>query len=239
MTVQAFISYSFQDKDIMGRLKKTLQNDGIKCYVAQHDEDYGSSLSEKLEKAIDDSDTVIAIVTKNSSSSSSVGSEIGYAKKAGTRIIPFVESGVSVPVMLQGIEYVSFTYSALDSACQRISRFLNKQSPKLDYEEMIDDSTEETVVIENGGSQTYSYDLDVDDTLVGQIKSDKPINVFIVNNRNLRLFEDEYEFSYEDGIERAKKYKFNFQPPRFGTWNIIIENEESDDAEVDVYLDVK
>lgn len=224
----------------MNILKKTLQNNDIKCYVAQHDEDYGSSLSEKLEKAIDNSDTVVVIVTRNSFSSSSVGSEIGYAKKAGTRIIPFVESSVTVPVMLQGIEYVSFTHSALDSACQRVSRFLNKQSSKLDYEEMInDDSTEETVVIENGGSQTYSYDLDIDDTLVGQIKSDKPINVFIVNNRNLRLFEDDNEFSYEDGIERAKKYKFNFQPPRFGTWNIVIENEESDDAEVDVYLDAK
>ena len=88
--------------------------------------------------------------------------------------------------------------------------------------------------------RAYPYDLLFDDTLVGTINCDIPVNIFIVNNRNLRLLEDDDdEFRYEEGIERAKKFKFRFQPPREGAWNVVIENEESDDAEVDVYLDVK
>lgn len=239
MGLQVFISYSFSDKNVMNKLKNILQDYGFKCYVSQHDEDFGSFLPAKLSNAIDNSDAVIVILTNNSSLSPSVNQEIGYAKSSGKRIIPLLESGVPLPVFLQGTEYVGFSNSTLDQACQKITKFLGTRNFKQDEEAMNIDSTEETVVIDGGESQIYSYDLDVDDTLVGQIKSNKPVNVWIVNNRNLRLFEDDYEFSFEDGIERAKKYKFNFQPPRFGTWYIIIENEESDDAEVDVHLDVK
>lgn len=223
----------------MNKVKKALQSNGLKCYVAEHDEDYGSSLPDKLSAAIDNSDVVIVILTQNGSSSSSVNQEIGYAKKAGKRIIPLVESGAPVPILLQGTEQVRFTFNTLDDACKKISRFMNTKLSKLNDESTSDDSTEETVVIESEASQIYSYDLDEDERLVGQISSDNPINIFIVNNRNLRLFEDDYEFSYEDCIERAKRYKINFQPPRAGTWNVIIENEESDNAEVDVHLDVK
>jgi hypothetical protein len=224
----------------MNRLKKTLQKNGINCYVALHDEDYGGSLSEKLEMAIDESDAVIVILTRNSFSSSSVGSEIGYAKSSGTRIIPLLESGTSLPVFLQGLEYVSFTPATLDQACNKISRFIARKLESEEDEQEIDESTEETFVLENGEWQVYPYDLSYDDTLVGKISSDRPVNIFIVNNRNLRIFEDEVdEFTYEEGIERAKKFKFSFQPPREGTWNVIIENEESDDAEVEVNLDVE
>lgn len=227
----------------MNTLKRSLQNVNINCYAAGHDEDYGGSLPDKLSSAINNSYVVIVILTSNGSSSSSVNQEIGYAKRADKRIIPFIESGVLVPVFLQGTEYISFTTHTLDSACQKVARFLVTKLGEHDYENIDDKdndiSTEETVVIENGDSQIYPYDLDEDEKLVGKISSDKPVNIYIVNKRNLRLFEDDYEFSYEDGIESAKKYKINFRPPRSGTWNIVIENEQSDDVEVEVFLDVK
>ena len=70
--MQAFISYSFQDQKIMNKLKTTLLNDGINYYVAAHDENYGDSLSDKLESEIDNSDCVIVILTRNSESSLSI-----------------------------------------------------------------------------------------------------------------------------------------------------------------------
>jgi len=102
-----------------------------------------------------------------------------------------------------------------------------------------DDSTDETIIIKEGEWKIYTYDIDENNKLVGQINSDGPVNIYIVNNRNLRLFEDDDDFTEEDGIENAKRYKINFQPPRAGTWNIVIENAEDVDAEVDVFLDVK
>jgi len=224
----------------MNRLKNTLQDDDIRCYVAAHDEDYGSSLPGKLSTNIDNSDILIVILTHNSSNSSTVGQEIGYAKKAGKRIIPLIESGTPLPVMLQGSEYVTFTLPTLDSACKKISGFINTKISKDRFESVVnDDAIDVSVVINNYKPLIYEFDLLEDQTMIGQITSDKPVNVFIVNNRNLRLYENDQEFSYEDGLERTKRFKINFQPPRSGIWNVIIENEESDDADVDVYLDVK
>lgn len=236
--MRAFISYSFHDKEIKNRLKKILESDSIKCYDAAHDEDYGNSLPGKLSSNIDNSDVLIVILTQNSSSSSTVGQEIGYAKKAGKRIIPLIESGISLPVMLQGSEYSTYTLSTLDSACRKISRFILEKFSSNSIEDVINESIDETIVVDSEDAMIYDFDLEDGNTLVGQISANMPINIFIVNNRNLRLFENEDGFNYEDGIERAKRYKINFHPPRPGTWNVIIENEESGDADVDVNLTV-
>ena len=78
MTVKAFISYSFKDKEMMDILRKNLQSEGVECYVSQYDEDYGGILPEKLTSAIDDNDIVMVILTKN-------GSKSDYSK-SGNRL---------------------------------------------------------------------------------------------------------------------------------------------------------
>lgn len=228
----------------MNSLKTRLQTDGITCYVAEHDDDYGSSLSEKLEMAIDKSDVVIVILTSNSILSSSVGSEIGYAKRAGKRIIPLIESNISTPVFLQGKEEVRFNHNTVDETCKKISKFINTKLSHKNNSKISDNSTEETVVIESGDYQLYCYELDEGQTLVGQINSDIPVNVFIVNNRNLGLFDEGDEFVSEYSTERVKKCKISFEAPRSGEWNVLVQNEEDDqeeypDAEVEVFLDAK
>lgn len=224
----------------MNRLKKFLQSSDIRCYVAAHDQDYGRSLYDKLSEAIDSSDAMIVILTHNGSLSASVNQEIGYAKSAGKRIIPLIESGVTVPILLQGTEYVTFSSDKLEEACKKVSGFINTKLSKNGFESVVnDDAIDVSVVIDNYEPLIYEFNLLEDETIIGQIISDKPVNVFIVNNRNLRLYENDQEFSYEDCIERTKRYKINFQPPRSGIWNVVIENEESDDVDVDVYLDVK
>ncbi|TBR09340.1 MAG: toll/interleukin-1 receptor domain-containing protein [Candidatus Nitrosotenuis sp.] len=129
MTIQAFISYSFNDTDLMNKLKKSLESHGAKCYVAKHDEDYGGSLPDKLTSAIDESPVVIAILTKYGSSSSTVNQEIGYAKKARKRIIPLLEEGVPIPVFLQGIEHARFTPDNVDRIFKKISKFVTTKMP--------------------------------------------------------------------------------------------------------------
>lgn len=238
---QAFISYSFEDNSIMKKLKKTLQSKGIKCYVAEHDENYGNSLSTKLSDAIDNSKAVIVILTQKGSMSLSVGQEIGYAKKAKKQVIPLVEKSVNLPVMLQGLEYIPFDTNNIDNACAKISKFLTRQFSEIDEsdEESDDEIFDETIMLDIGEHQIYSYDLDEDDKIVGKIKSDVPINVFVVSNYGLRLFENDKEFNYEDGGEKIKRIKINFETYRGGPWHVIIENEDSDEAEVDVYLQRK
>lgn len=129
MEVGAFISYSFNDAELMNKLKRSLESQGAKCYVAQHDEDYGGSLPDKLTSAIDENHVVLAILTKNGSSSSTVNQEIGYAKKAKKRIIPLLEEGVSIPVFLQGIEHARFTPDNADKIFAKISKYVTTKMP--------------------------------------------------------------------------------------------------------------
>ncbi len=102
--------------------------------------------------------------------------------------------------------------------------------------ELEDDSFDETIILNNGEQQIYSYDLEEGDKIVGKIEADNPINVFVVNNYGLRLFKNEEEFNFEDGGEKIKRVKINFETHRGGPWHVVIENEDYDDTEVKVYL---
>jgi len=53
------------------------------------------------------------------------------------------------------------------------------------------------------------------------------------------LFNSGKEFNYENGGEKIKRIKINFETYRGGSWHVIIENEDSDEAEVEVYLQEK
>ena len=87
--------------------------------------------------------------------------ELGYAKKAGKRIIPLVEKGVNLPVMLQGLEYKKFDRSSLVHTCIEISELLSKyfpQTPGDESEVSDDDVTDVTIVLGNEEYEIYPYD---------------------------------------------------------------------------------
>ena len=226
----------------MRQLKNTLQQDGIECYVAKHDANYGGLIYTKLSSAIDNSKAVIAILTQKGCASPSVNQELGYAKKAGKRIIPLVDKGVNLPVMLQGLEYKKFDRSSLDHTCIEISELVSRYFPQiLDDESEVsdDDVTDVTIVLDNEEYEVYLYDLDKGRKIIGEIKSNVPINVFVVRNYGLKRFENDGEFDYEGGGEKVKRIKINFEIPGRGPWYVIIENEEYDEAEIVVYLKVE
>jgi len=103
-------------------------------------------------------------------------------------------------------------------------------------EEIEDESFDEVIILNKGEDQIYSYDLDPGDKIVGEIKSEQPINVFVVSNYGLRLYKKEEDFNFEDGGERIKRIKINFETHAGGPWHVIIENENSSETEVEVYL---
>ena len=78
--------------------------------------------------------------------------------------------------------------------------------------------------------------LDKGGKIIGEIKSNVPINVFVVRNYELKHFKNGGEFDYEDGGETIKRIKINFEIPERDSWYVIIENEEYDEAEIAVYL---
>ena len=94
-------------------------------------------MPEKIQKAIDDSDAFIVLLTKQASTSPSVNQEIGFAKKAGRKIIPMVEEGVDVGVLLQGYEVLRFNLENVQEAIKKVTDYIAKVFPKKEDDTLI------------------------------------------------------------------------------------------------------
>jgi hypothetical protein len=105
-----FLSHSGKDEQIAEKFRNQLEQMNSKVYMFEHDQQPGTNVTSKLTKAIDDSEMIFVLLTKQSEHSSYVHQEIGFAKKAGKHIIPFVEAGTdpSILGMLTGEEYLKF-----------------------------------------------------------------------------------------------------------------------------------
>ncbi len=105
-----FFSHSGKDEQIAEKLKRQLEQMGSDVYMFEHDQQPGADITEKITKAIDNYNILFTLFTKNGGQSSYVQQEIGYAKKAGKIIVPFVESGISQEIlgMVANVEYIKF-----------------------------------------------------------------------------------------------------------------------------------
>lgn len=235
--MQIFVSYAFADGKIMNLMKECLQRREIEVYIAEHDLQLGKPLSRKIQNAIENSDALIAIVTRDKPSPS-VNQEVGYATKAGIPVIPFVEREAKVGFMLGDIERVQFDENTVAQACEKVANYLIHQLGKTrENGDLVEDELLNLrKVIED--YEIYSYRLTKGSVLVGEIRTDNPVNVFLVNTRNLKLFEDQDAFDYDEGSDAVTRYSFRFVVPKTCEWHLIIENEREGDAEVDIKLRV-
>lgn len=120
MAFRVFISHSTADLGLVYQLKYWLEANGIETYLAEAHPQPGISLSEKVSNAIDQSNCVIAVLTRDGTRSQWVNQEIGYAKKAGRIVVPLVEQGVPHTGFVQDVEYVSFSRGNPTDAINRI-----------------------------------------------------------------------------------------------------------------------
>ncbi|MHA1829702.1 MAG: hypothetical protein ACTSX6_13770, partial [Candidatus Heimdallarchaeaceae archaeon] len=74
------------------------------------------------------------------------------------------------------------------------------------------------IVLEADSYETFTLGLRENEHLLGEISSEDPINVFLVNRYSLNKFENQEDFSYEDcgcgeGIMRTR---IDFTPAKAG-----------------------
>jgi hypothetical protein len=110
--IQIFLSHNTRDRDWCEWLMAEAVKHGIKPYLAEHDQQAGGNLADKIEAAIDASAAVVVLITDNSVTAQYVQQEIGYARKAKKLIIPVVQTGITTEQlgMLQGVEYIPFDF---------------------------------------------------------------------------------------------------------------------------------
>jgi nucleoside 2-deoxyribosyltransferase len=231
--LKVFISYAFNDEEIMELLKTILKNHKIDSFTAKHDMKYGSSQTETIQEAIDDSDAVVAIITKDHPSLS-VAQEVGFALNSDIPVIPLVEENANVGFMLGNIAQIRFKKSQIEQACQKISKYIseNIEENESDFEQLVNERKRIKEFEE------YGFNFEKGDFIAGYIESDLPINIYIVDDRNYTKFIDDEEFNFELEVENVTRYSLDFEVPKTRVWHIIIENVNRKDANVDIDLAV-
>jgi len=139
--LKVFFSHSSLDAEWVARVAGQAMAAGVALYLAEHDVHPGERLSEKVTAAIERSDVVIVLLSKNSLTSVYVQQEIGLAHHAGKLVIPILMSDVASENLgiLNGVDYsewnpatdamIAANYSADDlsgkAKCKQETRLLS------------------------------------------------------------------------------------------------------------------
>jgi flagellar basal body-associated protein FliL len=95
---------------------------------------------------------------------------------------------------------------------------------------------EETCQVNNGEYAFYALDLSANESVRGEIVSNKTVDIYFLTKYGFERFENGEEFSYECGGENILKKRVSFKPSRSATWYLVVDNEGRDKATVDVKL---
>ncbi len=127
MVYRVFLSHSTRDQGLVVSLANLLTKLGIEVSVAEWYLTPGSRLDEKVFKEIDESDSMVVVLTQNGARSNWVNQELGYALRAGKPVIPLVEKGVNDRQLgsLQGKEYIEYDSDQPQQSLTKASTFVN------------------------------------------------------------------------------------------------------------------
>lgn len=106
-TVQIFLSHATVDGDVVAKVKSAVGSLAT-IYCTEDDGQAGTNVHAKIKRELDNSDVVIALLTKTAANSPYVHQELGYAQRAKKLIIPVISADVTNDqlAMLEGIEYI-------------------------------------------------------------------------------------------------------------------------------------
>ena len=135
MVFNVFISHSTEDASIVYELKKWLRLSGVNAVMAEDILIPGAPLPDKIARLIDESDCVLALLTRDGTRSAWVNAEIGYAWGRGKMIVPVVEEGAEIKGPLEGREYMAFRRDNPHDAVNRAAHYLKTLAVRKEEEE--------------------------------------------------------------------------------------------------------
>jgi len=129
--MKIFISHSQKDEKLAKELKKILEMPKkMDVFIFEKKKLFGKPIDKKITNELDHSDYLVAIITANSTNSSSVNQEMGYAQAKSIEKIPMVETGSEKGFLLHGTENVEFTKKNFKSKCIEVRNYILKNGPK-------------------------------------------------------------------------------------------------------------
>jgi hypothetical protein len=121
-----FISYSRKDKDFALELANELRASGFSIWFDQLDIPTGARWDDEIQKALEQCDIFMVILTPSSTASNNVKDEVGYAIDSEKRILPILLENAKAPFRLRRFQYVDFTNISHDEGIDRAVQLLRK-----------------------------------------------------------------------------------------------------------------
>ena len=133
--MKIFISHSHQDEEFVRRLADDLRKVGFQVWLDKDLIAPGEQWSEKINEALENSDVVLIIISRNTSKSGFQTSEIAFAifsqqKHPSKRIIPvLIDKDAELPFFLRDIQYCDLSSKEkYESNFKSLVRALSKPS---------------------------------------------------------------------------------------------------------------
>jgi len=126
MATKVFISHSMKNIELVNQAKAMLEQKGLNAYVAISEPEPGEKLDEKIINNIKSSTFFLLLYTKDAETSPWVNHELGIAVSMKKKIIPIIEEGVTLPAILNGIEYVKLDSISPETCIQSVCDYLYK-----------------------------------------------------------------------------------------------------------------
>lgn len=138
--MQIFLSHATGDRAVIAEIAEQLNRIGVRAYLAEHDNQAGMPLTDKVQAALVASDLVVALLTPAGYDSVYVHHEVGGARLAGKLVIPLVDESLRRSDLgaLAGLEYIVLDQAAPATAMnlltERVVGLLQAQSDKAEVE---------------------------------------------------------------------------------------------------------
>ena len=106
--MQIFLCHATADSTIALEIRSRLGHLGVSVYLAEHDNQAGSLLVDKVTDALRASDLTVALLTPAGFTSLFVHEEMATAREAGKLVIPLVDRSIAIfdLGLLNGTDYI-------------------------------------------------------------------------------------------------------------------------------------
>lgn len=143
-TSHIFFSYSRDDSEFVLDLAKKLRAEGRNVWLDQLDIETGERWDRSIEKALEEADVLLVVLSKTSVDSDNVMDEVSFALEEGKRVLPVLYEDCDIPFRLRRLQFADFT-TDVDSGMETLFKALDMDDDSTDKVETPSTSTAKEV----------------------------------------------------------------------------------------------
>ncbi|MCQ1535585.1 toll/interleukin-1 receptor domain-containing protein [Methanosarcina sp. KYL-1] len=132
MITRVYISHCEQDELLAQETARALWAVELESFSSLYRKAWALSRAERIRFGVRQSDCVIAILTPEGAASPEVNQEIGLAVGTDQLVIPLVESGVELPVLIRHLQPISFSPHTYEDALGKLIQNI-REITRLDW----------------------------------------------------------------------------------------------------------